>query len=178
MTSNQKKYANTLKRIIKTGMNVLGMDDGTYRMMLKRVSKSVSGKEKNSITQMSIDELNAVIDDMREHGFEPKRGKRPSTQSSNRKTNSPRTKEFKNKRPILGKILATWIAMYQQGIIRDGSDEALNNFARKNANKQRNQQGLPLVLNMNAMTDYELYVVLETLKSWQQRELTKRGGKK
>ncbi len=168
---NSTSYTNQLKRTIKTGMNVLGMDDGTYRMMLARVSKSVSGREKNSITKMTVAELQAVLDDMREHGFTPKRGKRPGKS----KHNSPRTRDTDNKRPMLGKIHALWISMYKQRIVRDGSDEALNKFARKNVNKYRRSRDMPLVLNINAMTDHELYVLIETLKAWQKREMEKRS---
>lgn len=170
MTEAQKRYANQLKRTIKTGMNVLGLDDGTYRMMLQRVSEAVSGKPKNSITQMSIDELKAVIEDMRERGFTPKRGKTASGKSK-----SPRTEDNSKEKPMLRKIRALWITMAQQGIVRDGSDEALQTFARNHVNKRRRAQDRPLVLNIIAMTDYELYVVIETLKSWQKRELQKRG---
>lgn len=165
MTAKQKGYANQLKRTIKTGMNVLGMDDGTYRMMLQRVSEAVSGKPKNSITQMSIDELKAVIEDMRERGFAPKRGK-----TGNGRSKSPTTAANSKQSPMLGKIRAVWITMAQQGIVRDGSDEALQAFARKNINKARRLDDMPLVLNISGMTQRELTVVLETLKSWQQRE--------
>ncbi len=165
-------YANQLKRTIKTGMNVLGMDDGTYRMMLKRVSGEVSGKPKDSITKMSITELKAVLDDMRSHGFTPRRGKMPRTLTKG-KHKSPAASAKES--PMLGKIRALWITMSQQGIVRDGSDEALNAFARKNANKARRERGMPLVLNITGMTEREIYVVLETLKSWQRRELQKRG---
>lgn len=167
-------YASQLKRTIKTGMNVLGMDDGTYRMMLKRVSSEVSGKPKDSITKMSITELKAVLDDMRLHGFTPRRGKMPRTLTKGRHK-SPTTGSNPNESPMLGKIRALWISMSQQGIVRDGSDEALNAFARKNANKARRERGMPLVLNITGMTEREIYVVLETLKSWQHRELQKRG---
>lgn len=171
MTDAQKRYANQLKRTIKTGMNVLGLDDGTYRMMLSRVSQAVSGKAKNSITQMSIDELKAVIEDMREHGFTPTRGKTASGKSK-----SPATATNPKEHPMLGKIRALWIAMANDGIVRDASDEALQAFARKNINKARQRVNAPLVLNISGMTPRELTVVLETLKSWQQRELDKRGG--
>lgn len=76
---------------------------------------------------------------------------------------------------MLSKIRALWITMAQQGIVRDGSDEALQAFARNHVNKRRRAQDRPLVLNIIAMTDYELYVVIEALKSWQKRELQKRG---
>ncbi len=156
-------YENQLKRTIKTGMNVLGMDDGTYRMMLKRVSKSVTGTEKDSITKMNAKEMQAVIDDMRERGFTPRRSKMATGKSK-----SPRTGDARG-HAMAAKIRAVWITMYQQGIVRDGSDEALNHFARKHVNKRRLENDLPLVLKLDAMTVMELTVVLESLKSWQKR---------
>lgn len=173
-TPKQTTYANQLKRVIKTGMNVLGMDDGTYRMMLLRVSQATSGHPKNSITQMSIDELKAVVEDMREHGFQPRRGKIPSNPPLQKGgTKSPATATNPKEKPMLGKIRALWITMHQQGIVRDASDEALNAFARQRANNFRRKTGKPLVLNINGMNPRELSVVIETLKSWQKRELNK-----
>lgn len=161
-STNNNIYSNKLKRTIKTGMHALKMDDATYRDMLERVTMRVSGKAKNSIKNMSINELNAVVEEMRKKGFEPKRGKNKSG-----KDNSPRNE---NQRPMIGKVQALWITMHQQGFIKDGSDNALNAFVRKRFNPHRQKDKKPLIINLFGTTDYELWQLIETLKSWQQRE--------
>ena len=165
-------YKNTLKRTIKTGMHALRLDDATYRDMLERVSARVSGKPKRSIKDMTLAELNAVIDEMRTKGFEVRRGKYQS--QDGKKDNSPRLRdEQKHDKPMLGKIQALWITMHQQGFVKDGSDNGLNAFARKLINRERVKRDQPLVINLLGANDRELWQMIETLKKWQQRELDK-----
>ncbi|PNK59941.1 regulatory protein GemA [Psychrobacter sp. FDAARGOS_221] len=167
MTTNTTTiYKNKLKRTIKTGMHALQLDDATYRDMLANVSQRVSGSAKRSIKNMTLAELNGVIDEMRSKGFEARRGK-----YSGKKDNSVRNKdEQRIERPMLGKVQALWITMHQQGFVKDGSDNALNAFARKLFNKQRKQDDKPLIINLRGADDRELWQLIETLKSWQQRE--------
>ncbi|UNK05816.1 regulatory protein GemA [Psychrobacter raelei] len=172
MTTNTTTvYKNKLKRTIKTGMHALQLDDATYRDMLANVSLRVSGSAKRSIKNMTLAELNAVIDEMRGKGFEARRGK-----YSGQKDNSVRNKDEQKlggQSPMLGKIQALWITMHQQGFVKDGSDNALNAFARKLFNKQRKQDDKPLIINLRGADDRELWRLIETLKSWQQREEAK-----
>ena len=101
-TNTTTLYKNKLKRTIKTGMHALKLDDATYRDMLEQVSQRVSGKAKRSIKNMTLAELNAVIDEMRSKGFEVKRGKYQGTTD---KDNSPRLRDGqKYDKPMLGKI--------------------------------------------------------------------------
>lgn len=163
-------YKNKLKRTIKTGMHALKLDDATYRDMLENVSARASGKAKRSIKDMTLAELNAVIDEMRGKGFEVKRGKYQGTA----KDNSPRLRDgLKNEKPMLGKIQALWITMHQQGFVKDGSDNGLNAFARKMINRERSKRDKPLVINLLGADNRELWQLIETLKSWQQREQDK-----
>lgn len=164
-------YKNTLKRTIKTGMHALKLDDATYRDMIEQVSARVSGKPKRSIKNMTLAELNAVIDEMRNKGFEVRRGK---YKSASGKDNSPRLRDGElDDKPMLGKIQALWITMHQQGFVKDGSDNALNAFARKLINRERIKRDKPLVINLRAANDRELWQMIETLKSWQEREMDK-----
>ena len=166
-------YKNTLKRTIKTGMHALALDDATYRDMLENISARVSGKPKRSIKNMTLAELNAVIDEMRNKGFEVRRGKYQGSAAS-KKDNSPRLRDGElDDKPMLGKIQALWITMHQQGFVKDGSDNALNAFARKLINRERIKRDKPLVINLRGANDRELWQMIETLKSWQQREQDK-----
>lgn len=169
MTTNTTTvYKNKLKRTVKTGMHALHLDDATYRDMLENVSLRVSGKVKRSIKNMTIEELNAVIDEMRNKGFGAKRGK---YHGNNARDNSPRNDG--KQRPMIGKVQALWITMHQQGFVKDGSDNALNAFVRKLINSRRKKDDQPLLININGTTDSELWQLIETLKSWQQREQDK-----
>lgn len=173
-TSSTTLYKNKLKRTIKTGMNALRLDDATYRDMLEQVSLRVSSKAKRSIKTMTLAELNAVIDEMRSKGFEVQRGKYQGGSTADKRDNSPRIRDGQqDERPMLGKIQALWITMHQQGFVKDGSDNALNAFARKLINRERLKRDKPLVINLRAANDRELWQLIETLKSWQQRELDK-----
>lgn len=170
-TNTTTLYKNKLKRTIKTGMHALKLDDATYRDMLEQVSARASGKAKRSIKNMTLAELNAVIDEMRSKGFEVKRGKYQGTTD---KDNSPRLRDGqKYDKPMLGKIQALWITMHQQGFVKDGSDNGLNAFARKMINRERSKRDKPLLLNLLAANDRELWQLIETLKSWQEREQDK-----
>lgn len=170
-TNSTTLYKNKLKRTIKTGMHALRLDDATYRDMLEQVSARASGKAKRSIKDMTLAELNAVIDEMRNKGFEVRRGK---YSGSTGKDNSPRLRDgLKDENPMLGKIHALWITMHQQGFVKDGSDNGLNAFARKMINRERLKRDKPLLLNLLAANDRELWQLIETLKKWQQRELDK-----
>ena len=175
-TNTTTLYKNKLKRTIKTGMHALKLDDATYRDMLEQVSQRVSGKAKRSIKNMTLAELNAVIDEMRSKGFEVKRGKYQGTTD---KDNSPRLRDgLKDDKPMIGKIQALWITMHQQGFVKDGSDNGLNAFARKMINRERSKRDKPLLLNLLAANDRELWQLIETLKSWQEREQDKLKKKK
>ncbi len=156
----KNSYKNRLKRTIKTGMNYLALDDLTYRAMLENVSYRTSGKRKNSITKMSIAELEAVLNEMRDKGFNKTNGK---------KTNSPRSG-----RPMINKITALWITMSKQGFVRDSSHQALLKFSRKTIAKYRKKGGdRVLPSSLESMHDDELSLLIEILKAWQQRELDK-----
>lgn len=52
---------------IKIAQKELGLDDGTYRAVLERVTG------KRSCTECSIPELERVVEDLRQHGFAPKK---------------------------------------------------------------------------------------------------------
>lgn len=63
---------------IKIAQKELGLDDATYRALLERVTG------KRSCTECSLTELECVVEDLRQHGFVPKKtaGRRPSCRES------------------------------------------------------------------------------------------------
>ncbi|OBX07048.1 Mu-like prophage FluMu protein gp16, partial [Gallibacterium salpingitidis] len=125
----------------------------TYRFILR------SETEKNSCKEMTIAELMKVYDHFEKTGF-----KRTS-----KRRYSPASSVAKVKHDIALKIRAVWIEMYKAGVIRDGSEAALNSFVRNIVNPILQQQDQPLVLNVQSL-DYKFgTIVLERLKKWQKR---------
>ncbi|THA21139.1 regulatory protein GemA [Histophilus somni] len=141
-------------QLIHIAKQKLAIDEFSYRAMLKRIT----GKE--STTKMSLAELMMVMHELEQKGFK-KTAKKP--------THSPSTKSAVAKSNIAAKIRAIWINMHKQGMIRDGSEQALNAWVRSVANPILRNQNQPLVLNVGALEDQMASIVLERLKKWQQR---------
>lgn len=142
-----------LIQLIHIAKHKLGIDEDTYRMILQNETG------KNSCKAMTINELMRVYDHFEQAGF-----KRTA-----KRQHSPASQKAKVKHNIALKIRAVWIEMHKQGVIREGSEDALNSFVRNVVNPILQQQDKPLVLNVQSL-DYKLgTIVLERLKKWQQR---------
>lgn len=85
----------------------LGMDRETYQAMLL----NIGGKE--SSAELSDSSRRKVLTHLRQLGWKNKRHTR------------------KQKDPKAKKILALWLAMHRDGIVRDNSDSALNHFIQR-----------------------------------------------
>lgn len=149
-------------QLIHIAKQKLGMDDLSYRTMLERLTG------KNSTKQMTIPELTKVLSELEDKGFRNTANKAVRTARKNKTT----------KPTIVDKIRVVWRAMYQNGIIRDGSDEALNQFACNIVNSELAKKGNNfLILNVSGLNqDIKLATtVLERLKQWQKRVERKNG---
>ncbi|TCJ95938.1 phage gp16-like protein [Volucribacter psittacicida] len=152
--SNQRQALIAKIHIAKHQLNI---DEITYRQMLMEAVK------KNSCKVMTVPELTRVLHHLEQRGFKARRGRAGkfySPSSSNAKVNSN----------IALKIRAIWIEMYKQGIIREGSEQALNAFVRNIINPLRAKAGSNLlVFSVASLKDAEATLVLERLKKWQGR---------
>lgn len=135
-----------LIQLIHIGKNHLRMDEDTYRIFIKRITN------KNSCSDMNNKELLLVFNSMQNQGFLIKR--KPIGHSQQYTLSN-----------ITKKIRAKWLEMYDQGIVQDSSENALNNYVKKIA-KNRDGEPIPFV---NWLSNQEATKVLETLKKWQQR---------
>ena len=92
---------------IHVGKKALGLDDETYRDLLERVTG------KRSAGQLDDSGRQAVLSEMRRLGFAPKGGgrRRPA------------------KGPLVSKMRALWLSLYNLGEVGDPSDGALAKFA-------------------------------------------------
>ncbi|OBW96683.1 gp16 family protein [Gallibacterium anatis] len=142
-----------LIQLIHIAKHKLRIDEETYRLIL------CNETGKNSCKEMNITELMKVFDHFEQAGFK----------HTTKRQRSPASQKAKVKHNIALKIRAVWIEMHKQGVIREGSEDALNSFVRNVVNPILQQQDKPIVLNVQSL-DYKLgTIVLERLKKWQQR---------
>lgn len=141
-------------QLIHIAKQKLSMDEFSYRTMLERLTGKTSCKE------MTIAELMRVQAEMESKGFK----------KTSRSHHSPSAKSAVVKSNIAHKIRAIWIEMGKQGLVRDGSETALNAWVRGVVNPIYQKRGQNIqVLNVGALRDDMASLVLERLKKWQAR---------
>ena len=140
-------------QLIHIAKQQLRMDELSYRMLLNELTG------KNSTKQMTIMQLIKVLEAMENKGFKKTAKRHHSPTTENAKVNSL----------IAHKIRAIWIEMSKQGLVRDGSENALNVWVRGVVNPILTAQNKPLALNVGALNDQMAGLVLERLKKWQAR---------
>ncbi|AUZ82537.1 MULTISPECIES: gp16 family protein [Aeromonas] len=146
-----------LIRLVQVGRRSLGLDEETYRELLTQQSG------KRSAAELTIQELDKVLLAMKGAGFKPtvKRGVKGGKQ----KRLSPvsgtpvRTAE-------IGVIRAIWINMAKHGLLRDGSESALNHYVERQTVRLNNGIG---VAEVAWLSEELAYPVLESLKNWHKR---------
>ncbi|MDA8510933.1 gp16 family protein [Citrobacter sp. Igbk 14] len=139
--------ANTIK-LIHVARRSLGLDDETYRVFLGSV---VPGKR--SCRDMSAQQLQAVLDALKERGFKPVSSK-PKASSG-----------------IAGKIRAVWFTMYNQGFITSNDMSAIDAYVKRITRQQNGGEG---VAKLNWLRDEKARTVLESLKRWHMRCMLER----
>lgn len=132
---------------IHIGKSQLGLDDDTYRALLK----GVAGK--TSCSDMSFAQLHQVVEAMKQRGFKPK-GKP-----------SPKTRNLRIKSRV-DKLRAIWITMGHCGHIMDASETALLHWVQGQL-KKRNADTVDALNWLDAHKNCNL--ILEQLKQWRDR---------
>ena len=141
-------------QLIHIAKQQLRMDELSYRMLLNELTG------KNSTKQMTIMQLIKVLEAMENKGFKKTAKRHHSPPTENAKVNSL----------IAHKIRAIWIEMGKQGMLRDGSERALNAWVRGVVNPIYQKRGQNIqILNVGALRDDMASLVLERLKKWQAR---------
>lgn len=140
-------------QLIHIAKQQLCMDELSYRMLLNELTG------KNSTKQMTIIQLIKVLEAMENKGFK----------KTTKRHHSPTTENAKVNSLIAHKIRAIWVEMSKQGLVRDGSETALNKWVRGVVNPILTTQNKPLALNVGALNDQMAGLVLERLKKWQAR---------
>lgn len=147
-----KKY-----QLINIARGQLGMDDDSYRAMVNRIN----GGKGESLKDCNMADLNKILTEMKEKGFKVKPVKPGGFKS--RRVKPARTSEDGRQLPadVRDKMLALWIEMHNQGILRDGSDQGLAAYCKNRTDAD----------HWHWISYGEALTIIESLKTWQSREL-------
>ncbi len=146
-----------LIRLVQVGRRSLGLDEETYRELLAQQSG------KRSAAELTIQELDKVLLAMKGAGFKPT--VKRAVNGGKQKRLSPasgtpvRTAE-------IGVIRAIWITMAKHGLLRDGSETALNHYVERQTVRLNKGIG---VAEVAWLSEELAYPVLESLKNWHKR---------
>lgn len=148
--------AKRLLKIVQVGRRELGLDEEDYRCLLESVTGARSAKG------LSAAKLDAVITAMKGLGFKVKGG----AQVAGRR--SPPS-SAKVQAPEVRKIRAIWITIYNDGFVRDGSEDALGSYIKR---MTANANGGAGISRPEWLTSAQAERVLEALKKWHIRLMT------
>lgn len=146
--------AKRLLTLVHVGRRELGLDDEDYRALLESVTGARSAKG------LKAAQLEDVVKAMKDLGFKVKGG--PTSRRS-----PPSSAHVQA--PEVRKLRAIWITMYQDGLLHDGSDDALGSFIRK---MTANANGGVGINRAEWLTSAQAERVLEALKKWHIRLMT------
>ncbi|OSP50039.1 GemA protein [Aeromonas hydrophila] len=148
--------AKRLLKIVQVGRRELGLDEEDYRALLESVTGARSAKG------LSAAKLEAVITAMKGLGFKVKVGAQVNG------LRSPPS-SAKVQAPEVRKLRAIWITMSNDGLLQDGSEEALGSFIRRMTANANGGIGVNLA---EWLTSAQAERVLEALKKWHIRLMT------
>lgn len=148
-----------LIRLVQVGRRSLGLDDETYRELLTQQSG------KRSAAELTPQELNKVLAAMKGAGFKPT-VKRPVKETTSKRLSPARGTQVKTAE--IGVIRAIWITMHRHGLLRDGSETALNHYVERQTVRLNKGVG---VAEVAWLSEELAYPVLESLKNWHKREM-------
>lgn len=148
-----------LLQLVQIGRRDLCLAEEDYRALLEGVTGARSAKG------LSAGQLTLVLEAMKRIGFKPA-VKRP-VKGGMQKRLSPvsgtpvRTAE-------IGVIRAIWITMAKHGLLRDGSETALDHYVERQTVRLNKGVGVARVAWLDGALAYS---VLESLKHWHKRAM-------
>lgn len=146
--------AKRLLTLVHVGRRELGLDDEDYRALLESVTGSRSAKG------LKAAQLDAVVTAMKGLGFKVKgntTGRRSPPSAAHVLA------------PEVRKLRAIWITMNNDGLLHDGSEDALGSFIRR---MTANANGGVGINRAEWLTSIQAERVLEALKKWHIRLMT------
>ncbi|MBL0634197.1 gp16 family protein [Aeromonas dhakensis] len=148
--------AKRLLKLVQVGRRELGLDEEEYRALLEQVTGARSAKG------MSASKLDAVITAMKGLGFKVKGGDKVTGRRSPPSSAKVQATEVR-------KLRAIWITMKQDGLLHDGSEDALGSFIRRMTASANGGVGIS---RAEWLTSALAERVLEALKKWHIRLMT------
>ena len=145
--------------VINIAKKQLEMDEKNYRDTLETTTK------KRSLKQMSIPELVKVLSHMEKIGF-----KLQKSSTSKAKQSPKSSHKSEDTKTDLDKLRQIWIEMNKQGFLKDGSDTALEKWARNLS--PRYNKGVAIE-KLEWLTPKVKYNLIEQLKQWHKRVINK-----
>lgn len=146
--------AKRLLTLVHVGRRELGLDEEEYRALLEQVTGSRSAKG------LKAAQLEAVVTAMKGLGFKVKG-------NATGRRSPPSTAHVQA--PEVRKLRAIWITMKQDGLLHDGSEDALGSFIRR---MTANANGGVGINRAEWLTSIQAERVLEALKKWHIRLMT------
>ncbi len=146
--------AKRLLTLVHVGRRELSLDDEDYRALLESVTGSRSAKGLKAV------QLEAVVTAMKGLGFKVKgntTGRRSPPSAAHVQA------------PEVRKLRAIWISMNNDGLLHDGSEDALGSFIRR---MTANANGGVGINRAEWLTSIQAERVLEALKKWHIRLMT------
>jgi phage gp16-like protein len=150
----------------------LGMSDDAYRQLLARHGATV---ESPSARDMNIAQIDSVLKEMIGKGWKPKRtGRANGSPVPKGKKYSPKTRhKTKMETTKADALRAVWVGMARAGYLRDGSDNALLAWVRK----QAACAGKPIdAIEWLDQDDALVTTLLHRLKGWRKRLDREKGS--
>lgn len=147
---NFAPYKGKLIQLIHIAKGKLGLDDATYRAILERKAGKTSSKD------MSMSELEAVLEHMRGLGFEDRASGKPRPASKAQATklaDDPQSKLIRH----------LWLRLRDLGAVTDSSERALRAYVKRQTGGDRG------VERLEWLNGYQASKVIESLKLWIKR---------
>ena len=141
---------------IHVGKSQLAMDDDEYRFMLRSITS------KDSCKDLDLRQLKAVEDHLAKLGFKPTR--RPMAT----KRSSPVSRDKESIKTMVDKLRALWIDMARAGLLRDGSENALESWVQRMSARLNQGRGIQKVNWLQQSPDI-CWQLIENLKQWRKR---------
>ncbi|WP_037054501.1 gp16 family protein [Rheinheimera baltica] len=162
MTATKPNPRRQLVTMIHIARTQLGMDEESYRANLAHF-----GNCKTSSTDMTIPELETVLEAFKKLGFKP-------VKKAVKGRLSPST--AKGPKDERSAIRALWIFMHRAGFVEDGSETALNAWVKR---MTAQPDGPPGIAEVQWLRGDDAGKTLNSLKRWARRclfeDLKKRG---
>jgi phage gp16-like protein len=140
-----------LVKLIHVARRELGMDEDTYRLMLRNVGGT------DSTTSMEPRQLKAVVDHLKTRGFKVRAAAKPGVKPTAGRRPDRRQDSSESAR----KVRALWLFLAELGALRDPSERALAAYCKRIAK----------VDDLHWAGHDEMQLLIETLKKWAMRFL-------